>query len=238
MCDPTGGWLIGSAVLGIAQAYTGYQAAQEQTRIANANAQQQYEFQVLQASSQRNYESNRQQLQDDFREQNEWLARNAFESQNAQLNLRIQQEQLLASQQKKEAAKKALQLKGEVVAAGRVGNTIDNLIADVYRQQASFDFATGQNLAFASRQAQEEKRGLRSQMAGRIASAQPYLQRTILDPVKPIMRSSPSALPFVLQGLGSVAQAGAAGASYDLQKAALKSKQPSTLDLVSHYSKP
>ena len=229
MCDPTGGWLIGSAVLGIAQAYTSYQAAQEQTRIANANAQQQYEFQVLQASSQRNYEQNRQQLQDDFREQNEWLARNAFESQNAQLNLRIQQEQLLASQQKKEAAKKALQLKGEVVASGRVGNTIDNLIADVYRQQASFDFATGQNLAFASRQVQEEKRGLRSQMLGRIASAQPYLQRTILDPVKPIMRGSPSALPFVFQGLGAIAQAGAAGAMHTNQLNKIEATRPQVI---------
>ena len=70
MCDPTGGWIVASAVLGVGQAYFGYQAAQQQTRYANAQAQQNYEFQVLQATSQRNYESNRQQLQEDFTEQN------------------------------------------------------------------------------------------------------------------------------------------------------------------------
>ena len=80
MCDPTGGWLVASAVLGVAQAYTGYQAAQQQVKHANAQAQQNYEFQVLQATSQRNYEANRQQLQEDFTEQNTWLARNAFGS--------------------------------------------------------------------------------------------------------------------------------------------------------------
>ena len=222
MCDPTGGFIVASAVLGVAQAYTGYQAAQQQVRHANAQAQQNYEFQVLQATSQRNYESNRQQLQDDYIEQNTWLARNAFESQNAQLNLRIQQEQALARQQKEEAAKKAMQMRGEVVASGRVGNTIDNLVADVYRQQASFDYATSQNLAFATLGTQEEKRSLQAQMASRIASSQPYLQRTILDPVKPIMRKSPSALPFILQGAGSIAMAGASWKSMDLRIADMK----------------
>ena len=213
---------VASAILGIGSAVAGYQSSRQQVRLANARAQQQYEFQVLQTTAQRNYESNRQQLQDDYIEQNRWLAQNAFESQNAQLNLRIQQEQLVAAQKKKEAAKKALQARGEVVASGRVGNTIDNLVADVYRQQSAFDYATGQNLAFATMGVQEQKKSLQSQMAARIASAQPYLQRNILDPIKPIMQKSPSALPFILQAGSSVVSAAAGWKSFNAQQTIIK----------------
>ena len=100
-----------------------------------------------------------------------------------------------------------MQAKGEIVAAGRVGNSIQNLIADVQRQQAAFDYATDKNLAFTGKQIKEQKRGAGVERASRIASQQPYLERTILDPMKPIKRgkvSGPGFAGILSAGLGGV----------------------------------
>ena len=120
------------------------------------------------------------------------------------------QEQAASGVEKRKTSLAALQAKGEVVAAGRVGNSIQNLIADVQRQQAAFDYATDQNLAFTGKQLTEQKRGAGVERASRIASQQPYLERTILDPMKPIKRgkvSGPGFLGLLNAGL-SGAQAG------------------------------
>ncbi len=86
----------------------------------------------------------------------------------------------------RKANRTALELMGEVRSAGRVGNTVGTLLADYRRQKEFFDYNSSRNLAFVG--AQNVQRRLASQVerGSHIASQQPYLKRTILDPVKPL----------------------------------------------------
>ena len=208
MCEPV------SIIMGVMSA--GLQIMQQQaaTRAQNAAiefenqvAEQEYQYNTLQAQSARTNEAQQKQLQDDVIAQNLFLANKAYESDIAALNLRLMQEQAAAGAEKRKTSLAALQAKGEVVAAGRVGNSIQNLIADVQRQQAAFDYATDKNLAFTGKQLKEQKRGAGVERASRIASQQPYLERTILDPMKPIKRqkvSGPGFAGILSAGLGGV----------------------------------
>ena len=220
MCDPTGGIATGFAVaqagLGIAQSFTGYQQAQQNTAYANAQAEQQYQYQQQQANAARNYEQLRYNQQQALMRQTRLLADNAYADEISQINLRLMQEQEASAQQKQKAAREGLQARGAVVAGGRVGNTIDALVADYQRQQAQFDYATERNLAFTTMQMQEAKRGSAATRGSRIASQQEYIKQEILDPLKPMKpmeplkpmkQAAPSATPFILQGAGAALQA-------------------------------
>lgn len=216
MCDPVTAGIAFAVVgsgLGIAQQYYSYQQQKANVSYRNAVAQQNYEFSVLQADAAREYESQKSILQDSIISQNAEIAALAHASDIAQLNLRLSQEQEAAAQKKREAAVAGLQMRGEVLASGRVGNVVDSLIADYYRQQANFDFATSRNLAFTFQQGQQQKVGAQAQYAGRLASQNPYLQQTVLEPIKPIMQQGPSATPFVLGAASAVANSISAGIS-------------------------
>lgn len=203
MCDPvTVGVTLGvaQAGLGIGQAYAGAQAAQEQVDYANAQAQQNFAYQQMQASSARNFELMKANQQEEVMRINRMLADNSYADEISQLNLRLQQEQAAASQEQQKGTIAGLKARGEIVASGRLGNTVDNLVADVYRQQAQFDFATSQNLAFTGDQIQQQKRGVAAQRGSRIASQQAYIKQPVLDPVEPMYQQKPSMMPFILQG--------------------------------------
>ena len=196
-----------SAGLSIMQQNAATRAQNAQIEFENQIAQQEYEYNTLRAQSSRTNEEQQKQLQDDVIAQNFFLANEAYESDIAALNLRMMQENAAAGAEKRKTSLAALQAKGEIVAAGRVGNSIQNLIADVQRQQAAFDYATDQNLAFTGKQLTEQKRGAGVERASRIASQQPYLERTILDPWKPIKRQKvkgPGLVGFLSAGLGGV----------------------------------
>ena len=211
MCNPV------SIIMGVMSAGLSIMQQQAATRAQNAAieyenqvAEQEYQYNIGKADAARTNEAQQKQLQDDVIAQNFFLANEAYESDIAALNLRMMQEQAAAGAEKRKGSLAALQAKGEIVAAGRVGNSIQNLIADVQRQQAAFDYATDKNLAFVGKQSQEQKRGAGIDRASRIASQQPYLERTILDPWKPIKRSKvkgPGMLGLLNAGL-SGAQAG------------------------------
>jgi hypothetical protein len=199
MCEPITLGII-SAGLAIGGTVSSYQQARQDTAFANAQAEQGYQFQSMQASAARNFEQMRADQQEALMQQNRLLADQAYGDEIAQLNSRLMQEQEASAQRKQEANRQGMQARGEVQASGRLGNTIDNLLADYYRQQAQFDFNTDRNLAFAGTQTQQEKRGASSRYASRLASQQPYIKQPILDPQKPIPRSNPSALPYLMQG--------------------------------------
>lgn len=189
-----------TAGLGIAQSVASYQQAQENVTTANAQAEQSYRFQQTQAASARAFEQLKAQQQAAIMEQNRYLADRAYESDISQLNLRLMQEQEAAAQKQREASLAAQRGIGEVKATGRLGMTVDNLIADYYRQQAAFDYATERNLAFTTSQTQMQKMGAAAQRGSRLASQQPYLEQPIIDPIEPIYQSAPSATPYILQG--------------------------------------
>ena len=211
MCEPVSIIMgVMSAGLSIMQQQAATRAQNAQIEYQNQVAEQEYQYNIVKADAARTNEAQQKQLQDDVIAQNFFLANEAYESDIAALNLRMMQEQAATGAEKRKTSLAALQAKGEIVAAGRVGNSIQNLIADVQRQQAAFDYATDKNLAFVGKQSQEQKRGAGIDRASRIASQQPYLERTILDPMKPIKRSKvkgPGMLGVLNAGL-SGAQAG------------------------------
>ena len=202
MCDPVSITLgVISAGLGIGQAVTGAQAAQQQVSFANAQARQGFQFQQMQASSARNFEQMRANQQDELMRINRLMADNAYANDIGALNARLMQEQAASSQEQQKGAIAGTKARGEIIASGRLGNTVDNLVADFYRQQAQFDYATSQNLAFTGTQIQLQKQGVAAERGSRIASQQPYIQQPVLDPLEPIYQSKPSMTPFLLQGV-------------------------------------
>tara|TARA_R100000742_G_C4273100_1_gene92558 strand:- start:1085 stop:1786 length:702 start_codon:yes stop_codon:yes gene_type:complete len=205
MCDPlsiTLGVLSGG--LQIMQQQAATRAQNAQIDFENMQAQQQYEYAVLQTDANRTGEEQQRQIQEDLIAQTTDLANSSYENDISQLNLQLQQEQAKAGQERREAQKAFLEGRGEVIAAGKQGNVINNLLADYRRQQASFDYATSQNLAFVGKQVQQEKRGAAIQRASRIASQQPYIERTYLDPLEPMERGhvrGPGPIAFLSAGL-------------------------------------
>lgn len=227
MCDPVSITLgVVSAGLGIGQSIAGAQAAQEQVNYANAQAQQNFAYQQMQASAAQNFEQMRQNQQEEVMRINRMLADNSYANEIAGLNARLMQEQAAASQEQQKGAIAGAKARGEVVASGRIGNTVDNLVADYYRQQAQFDFATSQNLAFTGAQIQEQKKGVAAQRASRIASQQAYIKQPVLDPVEPTYQKQPSMLPFILQGAGAAMGGVSTGLSTAGQLGKIKAGQP------------
>lgn len=193
-----------TAGLGIGQAVVGAQQAQQQASFANAQAQQGFAFQQMQASAARNFEQLKANQQDELMRINRMMADNAYGDTIAAFNARLMQEQAAASQEQQKGAIAGAKARGEIYASGKLGNTIDNLAADFRRQQAQYDFATSQNLAFTGTQIQLQKQGAAAERGSRIASQQAYIKQPVLDPLEPIYQAKPSMTPFILQGAGAV----------------------------------
>lgn len=231
MCEPVSITLgILTAGLGIAQSVASYQQAQANVTTANAQAEQSYQFQQTQAQSARSFEKLKAQQQAAIMDQNRFLADRAYESDISQLNLRLLQEQEAAAQKQREAGLAAQRGIGEIKATGRLGATVDNLIADYYRQQAAFDYATERNLAFTTAQTQMQKMGAAAQRGSRLASQQPYLEQPIIDPIEPIYQAAPSATPYILQGASAVLSGVSAGISTYGSVQKIKAAQPPKVD--------
>jgi hypothetical protein len=205
-----------TAGLGIGQSIAGARAAQDQVNFANAQAQQQYAFQQNSAMVARGYEQLKANQQEEVKRITRLFADNAYGNDIAGFNSRYIQEQAASSQEQQKGAIAGLKARGEVLASGRLGNTPDNLIADFYRQQAQYDFATSQNLAFMGTQLQQQKVGAAAERGSRIASQQTYIKQPVLDPLEPLYQKAPSMTPFILQGLS----AGMAGVTTGMSTAA------------------
>ncbi len=205
MCDPVSIVLgVVSGGLQIMQQQAAVRAQNAQIDFENQAAQQQYDQQVLQTTANRTAEQQQKVLQDDLIAQTTSLANEDFENRIAQINLGMMQESQAASQQKQAAQKEFLEGRGEILASGRVGNSVSSLLADYRRQKAAFDYATDRNLAFSGAAATQDKRGAAIERGARITSQQPYLERMFLDPLKPMMRgkvSGPGAIGFLSAGL-------------------------------------
>jgi hypothetical protein len=199
---------IGTAVvstgLGIGQAVMSYQQQSQAAAFSNAQAQQSYQFQLQQSNSARMFENLKKDQQEEMMRINRLMSDNAYANDVAALNARLTQEFAATSQEQQKGAIAGAKARGEVVASGRLGNTVDNLVADFYRQQAQFDYATSQNLAFAGTQIQLQKQGAAAQRASRLGSQQPYIMQPVLDPLEPLRQSKPGPGGAILGSLGAV----------------------------------
>jgi len=157
---------------------------QRQYQYELAVNQQNYEYQQAQVEASRAYEQAREEQQRSVMELNSELAGIAYSNDLRLLDLRFMQEEEAAAAQKLKASKEVAQERAAVRASARTGNTVENLLADYYRQQASFEYATNRNLAFAGADLQEQKRGSQATYAARKVSEQPYIKQQFVDPIK------------------------------------------------------
>ena len=187
---------IVSGIMSIGQAIAQTAAQNRQIEAANLSDQFQYDYNKLSVANQRNFEANQETLRNQEMEMNEELALIAEANKLNQSNLQLRQLQQKTAQEKRDADIKAKKAKGSILATGRIGANVANLLADVDRQLGSFDYYSNKNTAFATAGIQQEKVGYIAERASRIASISPYLKKTILDPMKPVPRPKVSVSPF------------------------------------------
>lgn len=166
------------------------------------------------ASQQAAYQSALAQQRNQQIAENQRLAQEAYLQQSQQINLRQQQEEEKTSQETQSAQIEAMQARARArVASGEAGVSglsVDNLIADFYRQEDVYKQSVQRNVEFSRQQSQEDIKGLRSQAEGRYQAIQPYLP-------EPIAR--PSFLGTALQiGANAALQSSSAVSQYRLNK--------------------
>ena len=187
---------IFSGIMSIGQAIAQNAAQNRAIEAANLSDQFQYEYNTLSAQNQRNFEANQETLRNEQMFQNEELALIAEANKMNQANQQIRQMQQKSAQETREAQLEAKEQKGTILATGRAGANVANLLADVNRELGKYDYYSDTNLAFATAGKQTEKVGFITERASRIASISPYLKKTILDPMKPVPRPKVSLSPF------------------------------------------
>lgn len=215
MCNAIAVGIV-SGLMSVGQAIAANAAQNAAIDAANLSDQFQYEYNMLSASNQRQYEANQETLRNEQMFQNQELALIAEANKMNDANLKIRQLQIKAAQETREADLEAKKQKGTILATGRAGANVANLLADVNRELGKYDYYTDTNLAFATGGVQAEKRGFISERASRIASISPYLKKTILDPMKPVPRPNVSLSPFSI-GAGIMSGVNA-GVNYNIMQ--------------------
>mgnify|MGYP003116491553 FL=1 len=205
---------IFSGIMSIGQAIAQNAAQNRAIEAANLSDQFQYEYNTLSAQNQRNFEANQETLRNEQMFQNEELALIAEANKMNQANQQIRQMQQKSAQETREAQLEAKEQKGTILATGRAGANVANLLADVNRELGKYDYYSDTNLAFATAGKQTEKVGFITERASRIASISPYLKKTILDPMKPVPRPKVSLSPFSI-GAGIMSGVNA-GVNYNI----------------------
>ena len=195
---------VAQAGLGIMQANAQEQAAREQVRFANQQAEQQFQFDQLQTDAARTAELQRESQREEEIRRNTELAQITRANEIAAINTRFRQEQEASSQKQQEQGRRSLEAAGKIRAQGRIGNNVDLLLADVKRQQATFDYYDSRNLAFIGNELQARKDVAQGNFANRVANQSPYQKKMILDPLEPMKKSMPSSAPYRLAAFGSV----------------------------------
>ena len=186
MCPPA--VIIGvlSAGLGFIQHQQTIAAQNEAREIQNQNALAQYDVAKLQAEANRTREDQQYQTQQLANETSEVLADRAAEKEISSINIQLAQAQEEAAIKKREKKLETVRAKGEILATGKGGLNVVNLLADVDRQFAQYDWGSNRNLAFVGYQAATDKESANIRRAGRLAQLNPYIQQTYIDPARPI----------------------------------------------------
>tara|TARA_B000000557_G_scaffold87686_2_gene70767 strand:+ start:10777 stop:11430 length:654 start_codon:yes stop_codon:yes gene_type:complete len=215
MCNPLAIGIV-TGLMSVGQAIAANAAQNRAIEAANLSDQFQYEFNVLSAQNQRQREENMETMRNNEMMQNEELARLAEANKLNTVNLQLRQMQEKVAQEKREASLEAKRQQGAILATGRFGANVANLLADVNRQLGQYDYYSDRNVAFATSDKQQEKVGYITERANRIASISPYLKNIILDPMKPVPRPKVSLSPFSI-GAGIMSGVNA-GVNYNIMQ--------------------
>ena len=188
MCNPA--VIIGviSAGLGFVQYQNQIAAQNKAIENQNQNMIAQYEQAKLQTQANRFNQDQNEQSVNLANETSEVLAKHGQMKEIAAVNLNIAKVQEESAREKQKAKLKTVKEKGSILATGRGGISIQNLIADVDAQYGQFDYASERNLAFAGYQANLDKESANVRYARNLAQLNPYIKQTFIDPARPILR--------------------------------------------------
>tara|TARA_R100000353_G_scaffold162903_1_gene123257 strand:- start:283 stop:990 length:708 start_codon:yes stop_codon:yes gene_type:complete len=175
-----------SAGLGFFQHQQMVAAQNEAIEIQNINQRAQFDRDKLQVEANRFREQQQFQSTELANETSEFLADRAFEKETQSINLQIAQAQEEAALKKREKKLETTRAKGEILATGKGGLNIVNLLADVDSQYGQFDWAVNRNLAFTGAIGDQDKRSTNIRRSSRLAQLNPYIERTYIDPVRPV----------------------------------------------------
>lgn len=185
MCDPI---VIGviSAGLGFVQNQQQIAAQNRAIEVQNQNARAQFDVAKLQTEANRFRERQQFQSQELANDTSEFLADRAAEKEISSINIQVAQAQEEAAIKKREKKLETTRAKGEILATGKGGLNVVNLLADVDSQFAQYDWGSNRNLAFVGYQSSADKESANIRRASRLASLNPYIQQQYIDPARPI----------------------------------------------------
>jgi len=177
-----------SAGLGFMQHQQSVAAQNAAIKAQNANDTARFEVAQLQTKVRNTEEDQKQQMQDLQFDTTDYLADRGLEQDYAAINTRWFEEEEAAAFKKQESSIAALESQGKILAAGREGNSIINLIEGVVTKQKQYDFNVDKGFAFVGRKTSDDFRRANVASASTKAGQQRYHKRTWLDPAKPIAR--------------------------------------------------
>ncbi len=223
MCPPAVIVGVLSAGLGFMQHQQSVAAQNRQIEVANQNAVAQFEVSKLQTEANRFREQQQKMSTELANETSEFLAQRAFEKEIAGVNLQVTKAQEEAAIKKREKKLEALSAQGEILATGKGGLNVVNLLADVDAQFGQYDWNSNRNLAFVGAQGTMDKKSANIRLASRRSQLNPYITRTYIDPARPILapkvkkNTGLALLSAGLQGAsaGMSWSSSAAGAGYE-----------------------
>jgi len=186
MCGPAVIVGVISAGLGFVQNQQMIKAQNRAIEVQNQNARAQFDVAKLQTEANRFRERQQFQSQELANETSEFLADRAFEKETQSINIQLAQAQEEAAIKKREKKLEVTRAKGEILATGKGGLNIVNLLADVDSQFAQYDWGSNRNLAFVGYQGATDKESANIRRASRLASLNPYIQQQYIDPARPI----------------------------------------------------
>ena len=175
-----------SAGLGFMQHQQNVAAQNAAIEAQNQNARAQFAVAQLQTDIRNKEEEQKYQMQELQIETTDYLADRGLEQDYAAINTRWFEEEEAAAFKKQESSIAALESQGQILAAGREGNSIINLIDDVVTKQKRFDFNVDRGFAFVGRKTADDFRRANVASASTKAGQQRYLKRTWIDPARPI----------------------------------------------------
>ena len=186
MCPPA--VIIGvlSAGLGFIQNQQMIKAQNRAIEVQNQNARAQFDVAKLQTEANRFRERQQYQSQELANDTSEFLADRAAEKEISSINIQLAQAQEEAAIKKREKKLETVRAKGEILATGKGGLNVVNLLADVDSQFAQYDWGSNRNLAFVGYQGATDKESANIRRASRLASLNPYIQQQYIDPARPI----------------------------------------------------
>lgn len=192
---------LGLSAASTAVGYIGQQQQAKQQREYN-NAV--YEQQKAQALAQAEYQNRQVERNNQYMQQNAVNAVEAADADKDALVVQQRQQGIATALELQQTRVEKLRAKGAIQASERAGLTLETLLADFDRQEATAKGIQQQNLAFASGQRMRERATIDATLESRINQARPYESAPIQTPYAPAPVQGPSLLAA---GIGFASQA-------------------------------